>query len=494
MSGTSNLVNLTPDREKTVIMRGFMSQNFYITTTLPYVNAAPHIGFALEIIEADVIARYHRDFLHHQVIFNTGTDEHGQKIADQAQQNNVDPQDYCDQWSQNYRNLKETLNLSNTHFIRTTDLAHQAAAQEFWRRCQANGDIYKAKYSIKYCVGCELAKTTSELINNHCPLHPQLELEIREEENYFFKFSRYQKDLLKLYQSQINFVKPTSRLKEIIAFVSAGLEDFSISRLKKNMSWGVPVPNDDEHVMYVWFDALVNYISTLGWPENSEIFQKFWPGIQVAGKDNLRQQAAMWQAMLLSAGLTNSQQILINGFISVDGQKMSKSLGNVIKPEEMVNRYGIDASRYLLIKLSTFGEDMDVSWQKFDTTYNASLANGLGNLCSRLAKMASLQKITITYQPQLPKKFKAFMDNYDLTLALNYLTDGLSQLDQYLAQKKPWLMKGKEQDLVLTQTIQNLLDINLALTIFMPETADIIAQKFKQNTISPFMEGLFKRI
>ena len=475
-------------------MRGLMSENFYITTTLPYVNAAPHIGFALEIVAADIIARYHRELLHHQVIFNTGTDEHGQKIADQAQAEGVSTQDYCDQWAIKFEKLKNILNLSNTHFIRTTDKKHQAAAQEFWRRCQANGDIYKAKYPVKYCVGCEMSKTASELVNNRCPLHPNQKLELREEENYFFKFSRYQNDLKTLFASRANFVKPASRFNEIKAFVNAGLEDFSISRLKKNMSWGVPVPNDDEHVMYVWFDALINYISTLGWPDNSANFQEFWPGVQVAGKDNLRQQAAMWQAMLMSAKLANSKQILINGFIGVNGQKMSKSLGNVIKPEEMVERYGIDASRYLLIKLGAFSEDMDVSWQKFDTTYNASLANGLGNLCSRLAKMANLQNIAIDYQAQVPVEFIKYMNDYDLTQALNFLDKALSELDQYLAQEKPWLNENKNQQEVLTKAIHQLLDINQGLGIFIPETAKIIDNNFNQNQIQAFAQGLFKRI
>ena len=471
-----------------------MSKNFYITTTLPYVNASPHIGFALEIIEADVIARYHQEILGHQVVFNTGTDEHGQKIANQAQQAKLGFQDYCDQWVQKFQNLKNKLNLSSTHFIRTTNPSHQAAAQEFWRRCQEKGDIYKTNYPVKYCVGCELAKTASELVDGHCPLHPQQQLEVREEENYFFRFSRYQDALLELYESQKNFVKPASRLKEIKAFVSAGLEDFSISRLKKNMPWGVAVPDDDEHVMYVWFDALVNYISTLGWPNDLAEFEKFWPVVQIAGKDNLRQQAAMWQAMLMSADLANSKQILINGFIGVDGQKMSKSLGNVISPEEMVERYGIDATRYLLIKLGVFAEDMDVSWHKFDTTYNAFLANGLGNLCSRLAKMASLQNLQISYQAHLTEDFKKLMDNYDLTQALNLLDDKLSKLDQYLAQEKPWLLKGKKQEQILGQAIQALLDINLGLQLFMPETASIINKKFNQDSVSPFAQGLFKRI
>ncbi len=214
----------------------------------------------------------------------------------------------------------------------------------------------------------------------------------------------------------------------------------------------------------------------------------------MAGKDNLRQQAAMWQAMLMSAKLANSKQILINGFIGVNGQKMSKSLGNVIKPEEMVERYGIDASRYLLIKLGAFSEDMDVSWQKFDTTYNASLANGLGNFCSRLAKMANLQNIAIDYQAQTPVEFIKYMNDYDLTQALNFLDKALSELDQYLAQEKPWLNENKNQQEVLTKAIHQLLDINQGLGIFIPETAKIIDNNFNQNQIQAFAQGLFKRI
>ena len=471
-----------------------MKQSFYITTTLPYVNAAPHIGFALEIVAADVIARYHRQLLAAPVLFNTGTDEHGQKIKQQAQAAKLDPQLYCDQQAQKFKELIPLLELSVDRFVRTTDPQHIAAAQKFWQLCQANGDIYKAQYPVKYCVGCEMAKTDSELVDGHCPLHPQLTLEVREEENYFFKFSRYQQALLDFYQQQPTFVQPAGRMKEIQSFVEAGLNDFSISRLKKNMSWGIPVPGDDDHVMYVWFDALVNYISSLGWPDETEQFQTYWPAVQVAGKDNLRQQAAMWQAMLLAAGLTNSRKILINGFIGVNGQKMSKSLGNVISPQQLVDRYGADASRYLLIKLGAFAEDMDVSFEKLDTQYNAFLANGLGNLCSRLAKMASDEQLSINYQAQLPANFKEFMDNYQVSEALNGLDEQLARLDKYLAQNKPWLLQGKAKQQVLSQAIHKLLDVNLALQIFMPSTSQSIQDKFLADQISPFTSGLFSRI
>lgn len=470
------------------------NKKFYITTTLPYVNAAPHIGFALEIIEADAIARYQAKILKNEVVFNTGTDEHGQKIWEKALEQNRQPKEYCDEWANKFLDLKKLLNLSFDHFIRTTDEKHVAAAEEFWRLCEKNGDIYKAKYSVKYCVGCELAKTDSELVNNLCPLHPKQALELREEENYFFRFSKYAPKLLELYEKNPDFVKPASRLNEIKAFVKAGLEDFSISRLKEKMPWGIPVPSDDKHVMYVWFDALVNYISTLDWPTNLEKYNNFWPGIQLAGKDNLRQQSAMWQAMLLSANLANSTRILINGFIGVDGQKMSKSLGNVISPTEMVARYGVDPTRYLLINLGTFGEDVDVTFEKLDISYNANLANGIGNLCSRVAKMAEqINLITKDGEVEIPAEYRKMMDNFDLNEALAYLDSEASNLDKFLATNTPWKKEGAEKEQILQTACQKINQLAVLLSPFMPETAEKIREHF-QGQIKSFKTGLFPRL
>ncbi|MFH1188404.1 MAG: class I tRNA ligase family protein, partial [bacterium] len=311
----------------------------YITTTLAYVNASPHIGFALEIIQADVIARYYQE-KGYDVFFNTGTDEHGLKIYRKAQDAGKDIQVYVDEYAAQFNKLKEALNVSYNNFIRTTDEHHIKAAQEFWLRCKKSGDIEKRIYKAKYCVGCELEKTDSELENGKCPLHPNQDIENIEEENYFFKFSKYGKRLLKLYEENPDFVVPETRMNEIKAFVEGGLEDFSISRLKTKMPWGVSVPDDDDHVMYVWFDALVNYIAAIGWPDDVDKFKHYWSVIQCAGKDNLRQQSAMWQAMLMSAGLPPSKQILIHGFINVNGQKMSKSLGNVVNPFDVVDAFG----------------------------------------------------------------------------------------------------------------------------------------------------------
>jgi methionyl-tRNA synthetase len=470
-------------------------QKFYLTTTLPYVNAVPHIGFALEIVAADVIARYQRD-LGKNVIFNTGTDEHGQKIYQEALKAGKDPQIYTDEYVAKFEDLKNQLNLSYTHFIRTTNPDHKAAAQEFWRRCDKNGYIYKKDYEIKYCVGCELEKTESELVDDRCPLHPNQELEIRQEENYFFKFSKFQDRLLKLYQENPQFVKPNSKMREITAFVEGGLQDFSISRLKAKMPWGVAIPNDDEHVMYVWFDALVNYISTLGWPDESDAGQytQFWPGIQLAGKDNLRQQAAMWQAMLMAAGLPTSKQILINGFISVAGQKMSKSLGNVIAPTEMIARYGMDSTRYLLMNLGPFGADRDVTWEKLDTIYTAKLANGLGNLCSRVAKLC--EKTDFTNTPSVPKiaeNYHLELDSFHLSTALAQTQALAAELDQYLADRKPWEVDGDEAKEILTQAVKKILIIAQMLMPFMPRTAEVISKSFNDKKIRA-LKPLFPRL
>ena len=450
------------------------SDTFYLTTTLPYVNAAPHIGFALEIVAADVIARYQRDLLNKEVVFNTGTDEHGQKIFQQALENKQDPQAYADEYAAKFDELKQLLNLSYSNFIRTTDSSHQDAAQEFWRRCDANGYIYKNEYKAKYCVGCELEKTDSELEDGKCPLHPTRELEFREEENYFFKFSAFQKQLIELYEKNPEFVKPKGKQKEIANFVKQGLRDFSISRLKEKMPWGIPVPDDSEHVMYVWFDALVNYISTLGWPSDQENFAKFWPGVQLAGKDNLRQQSAMWQAMLMAADLPNSKKILINGFIGVDGQKMSKSTGNVIAPSELVERYGIDGARYLIISLGVFGEDMDVSWKRLDEAYTADLANGLGNLCSRVAKLCEKTQITGSKWDEVNQLFSNQMNNFDLTQSLKQINDLVSLADQFLSENQPWKKEGNEQTDILKRSVEQIQEIVYHLQPFMPETAEKI--------------------
>ena len=453
-------------------------KKFYITTTLPYVNASPHVGFALEIIQADVIARAKR-INGYEVFFNTGTDEHGLKIYEKALENELAPQEFCHTMVKRYESLKEELNLSFNNFIRTTDPHHIAAAQEFWRRAERNGDIYKKAYRAKYCVGCELVKTDSELEDGKCPLHPNRELKIIEEENYFFRFSKYQEPLLKFYREHSDFVVPEERYNEIKSFVSDGLKDFSISRLKEKMPWGVPVPGDEEHIMYVWFEALVSYISALGWPENKKEFEAFWPGMQVAGKDNLRQQTAMWQAMLMSAGLPNSKQVLIHGFITSGGQKISKSLGNVVDPVELVKKYRTDAVRYYLLREISPFKDGDFTYKRFEERYNADLANGLGNLLSRVLAMAeNVFEGEVDCSPddqfnkflaETTKKADGFMGRYEFHRALETIWEIISFCDVYIEEKKPWETKDKR---ILKNLLAALLKIAVLLKPFLPNTSE----------------------
>ncbi len=467
-----------------------MKKNFYITTTLPYVNADPHIGFALEIVQADIIARYH-GLLGEEVVFNTGTDEHGLKIYRNAQEEGKDVQKYVDENAVKFNDLKKALNVDFTNFIRTTDPHHMAAAQEFWKRCEKNGDIYKKNYQTKYCVGCELEKTESELQNGVCPIHPNLKLELIEEENYFFRFSKYQKPLLELYEKYSDFVAPAHRLTEIRNFVAAGLQDFSVSRLKSKMPWGVPVPGDEAQVMYVWFDALVNYISTLGWPEDIKNFEEFWGtkekpnALQIAGKDNLRQQSAMWQAMLLSAGLPTSRQIIIHGFITSGGQKMSKSLGNVINPFKVVEQYGTDALRFWLSHDMSPFEDGDFTWERFKESYNAYLANGLGNFSARVLMLgASLgqfeapavsndvsEKID-SVKTTVREKMEEFKFNEALTLIWGLLTIG----DGSINRTKPWAMTDPDEKKKAVFDMIAILDnVSALIAPFMPDTSLKIA-------------------
>jgi len=457
-----------------------MKKTFYITTTAPYVNADPHIGFALEIIQADAIARY-KKLSGYEVAFGFGTDEHGVKIYRKALEEKKDPQAYCDEYAKKFDNLTHALNLSVTHFIRTTDERHLKAAQEFWNLCYKNGDIYKKNYRIKYCVGCELEKTDSELENGRCPIHPNLEIENYEEENYFFKFSKYQKKLLELYKDQPDFVIPANRLEEIKKFVEKGLQDFSISRLKSKMPWGVDVPNDPEHVMYVWFDALVFYISNIEWPQNGKEFSKWWPVVQIAGKDNLRQQSAIWQAMLLSAGLPNSRQIIIHGFITASGQKMSKSLGNVINPIELVKKYGTDAVRYYLLKEIPPFEDGDFSYSRMEEIYNADLANELGNLVSRITTLSEQDKLVFDNNPstKFDKEIDRLFKTYQFNLTLEHIWKNIKNLNKSLDEFAPWKKEASVRKDFLLESLKKLQTIGFQLQPFLPETAEKILSSIR---------------
>jgi methionyl-tRNA synthetase len=465
---------------------------FYITTTIPYVNSDPHIGFALEIVHADIFARY-KKLAGFDVFFSTGSDEHGIKIYRVAQDQKMDPQAYVDMYAEKFRNLREPLGLSpDIHFIRTTDPKHISAVQEFWRRCLKAGDIYKKNYQVKYCVGCELEKTDSELVDGKCPIHPNLTIEIIDEENYFFKFSKYQKPLLDLYAARPDFVVPDFRFNEIKAFVERGLEDFSISRLKTKMPWGVDVPDDSAHVMYVWFDAFVNYISTIGWPTDMETFNRYWPVLQFAGKDQIRQQAAMWQAMLMSAGVGEpSRGIVIHGFITSAGQKMSKSLGNVVDPLKVIAEYGTDALRYYLARHIHPFEDSDFTMEKFKEAYNANLANGLGNLVSRVVKMAETNKVSVTNVGAnaggMALLYAEHYDHYELNKVCDEIWKKIAAADKYVQENQPF-KKVKTDPAAGKADIAYLLceisGIAALLAPIMPETSEKIAAAVRDNSIA----------
>lgn len=458
---------------------------YYITTTIPYVNAEPHIGFALEIVQADVLARYHR-LLGDEVFHNFGADEHGVKIYRKALELKMDPQKYCDEYAAKFDALKGLLNLNYDNFIRTTSRFHAEAAQEFWRRCLKNGDIYKKEYKIKYCVGCELEKTDSELKDGKCEYHPNLPLETYEEENYFFRFSKYQAALLEYYEKNPNFVIPKARYHEIQEFVKRGLDDFSVSRLRAKMPWGVDVPDDPAHVMYVWFDALVNYISALGWPENEKRFSDFWPGVQTCGKDNLRQQTAIWQAMLMSAGLPNTKHVFIHGFMTANGQKISKSLGNTVDPVEIVNKYGTDALRYYLLAKIHPWEDSDFTWDKFNEAYNADLANGLGNLVARVAKLCETSGFEFptdkNKKPVVAPEVKRLIDDFRFDKALELIWTWISEADVKIEQTKPWKLSGGELETILKALVDMIDMITGSLRPFLPETSEKILKQFAGPT------------
>lgn len=454
---------------------------FYITTTLPYVNAKPHIGFAIEIIRADAIARFQRK-MGKAVFFNTGTDEHGVKIFQRAQEEGITPQQLTDRFSTEFRNLKETLNISYDAFIRTTDDSHQKAAQEFWNRCKNAGYIEKRTYTGLYCRGCEMFKTDRDLVDGVCQDHPATPLEQISEENYFFLFSKFSDTLLKLYE-QNDFVIPEFRLKEIKNQIASGLEDFSISRVRSKMPWGIDVPGDPDQVMYVWFDALVNYISTLGWPD-SDSFKNFWNHddstiVQICGKDNLRQQSAMWQAMLASVGLPFSSHILINGFITVNGQKMSKSLGNVIDPLEIVNEFGIDALRYFALRELSPTEDGDFDLERFKEAYNANLANGIGNLTNRILKMAedNLSKSDVTLEYQFDQSYLDAMNTFDYQGAANIAWEAISDLDKKIQETQPFKLIKTDPDAakaILIDLVEELYLIAHMLEPFIPDASSKI--------------------
>ena len=465
---------------------------FYLTTTLPYVNANLHMGHALEFVRADAIVRY-KKLNNFDLYFNTGTDEHGMKIYEKAQSQNLTAQEFVDQ---SFNNFRESVNIfglvDDIHFIRTTDKKHEKIAQSFWMKCKDNGYIYKKNYQTKYCVGCESEKSDSELVNGECPDHPGRALEVIEEENYFFKYSEFTDKLTDFYNSNPNFVIPDFRFNEIKAFVARGLQDFSISRLATKMPWGIPVPDDSEHVMYVWFDALTNYISTLADDGietldqliASEKFQKYWVNgtpTQYCGKDNLRFQSAMWQSMLMAAGVPNSKQIVINGFITAEGGlKMSKTLGNVVDPQDIVAQYGTDALRYFLLREVSSFEDSPFTIERFKDSYNSGLANGLGNLTSRIMTLSERyikDPVEILNKDWVAPDYIENMEKFDIQRASQIVWHYIAESDKKIQQDEPFKVvkideaRGVE---IIKFLVSELWKIANMLKPFLPETSQKI--------------------
>lgn len=470
----------------------------YLTTTLPYVNADPHAGHALEFVQADVLARAWRA-KGEEVFFSTGTDEHGQKIFEAAEKAGQDVHDYVDHYAARFQELRATFDLSYDAFIRTTDEKHIRAAQEMWKRCMDAGDIYKKSYTGRYCVGCEAYKTERDLNEEgKCLIHPHLTLELLEEENYFFRFSKYENELIE-YLTRDASIAPAWRRDEAINFVRNGLEDFSISRQKEKLSWGIPVPGDDDQVMYVWFEALINYISTLGWPGDPN-FAKFWENgtvYQVAGKDQVRFQSLMWQAILMSAKIKNTDTVFYHGFINSGGQKMSKSLGNVISPFDLIEKYGTDATRYVLLRHVHPFEDSDVTWEKLDEWYTANLVNGLGNLVARVMKLAEthLSGVTIPEQavdPIFLERIEAFRFNE----AVDFVFEQIGEADALMTEREPYKKIKDEATKAaavadIEELVRRVARIAAHLHVLMPSTAVAIAAAVATNT-KP--ENLFPRL
>lgn len=462
------------------------SKPFYITTTLPYVNAPLHMGHALEFVRADILARY-KKLMGYEVFFNTGTDEHGSKIYNKATEEGLTAQEFVDKGFHTFtEQLKQFGITHDIHFIRTTDTHHIAIAQEFWKRVMDNGYIYKGSYQTKYCVGCEDAKTDSELVNGECPIHPGRPIEFIDEENYFFKYSAFTEKLLALYDERPDFVVPEFRLNEVREFVKQGLQDFSISRKAEKMPWGIPVPGDDTQVMYVWFDALTNYVSTLGNPfNNDELFVKFWKHgnpTQYCGKDNNRFQSAMWQAMLMAADLPNSHQILVNGFITADGGiRMSKTLGNGVDPHDITSEFGTDALRMFLAKEISPFEDSPFTVERFSAAYNANLVNGLGNLVSRTLTMAQSYDVDISdlVFPEFSEIAHPAYERFDYAEVTHSIWSEIADLDKYITDTQPFKMFKENPDQAradVHHVITGLARVSVLLQPIMPTTAGKIKE------------------
>src|SRR3989344_4367312 len=466
---------------------------YFISTAIPYVNASPHIGFALELVQADVLARYQR-LLGKDTFFITGTDENALKNVQSAEKAGVEVHKFVEQHAEKFRKLTRVLNISNNDFIRTTEERHTKGAQKLWKACKSE-DIYKKAYKGLYCVGCEEFKTKKDLIEGVCPEHRVAPEEV-EEENYFFKLSKYQDELLRLIESDELKITPSSRKNETLEFIRGGLEDFSISRSRERAkNWGISVPGDDSQIMYVWFDALTNYINALGYGNDDARFKEYWTDgytAHLVGKGITRFHAIYWPAMLLSAGLALPKEIFVHGYVTVDGEKISKSIGNVVDPFHVVEKYGVDSVRYFLLREIPSAEDGDFSYKKLEERYNGDLANGLGNLVQRIATLIenNLDNELIYSKDKSDKHEGNNMnsESYDNAIKEFRLHDALGQIwklvteaNQYIDERKPWIeVKDNPENFLKTMTtlVGMIHRVAWLLQPFLPETAQKIAQVF----------------
>ena len=474
-------------------------KKFYITTAIDYVNAFPHLGHALEKIQADVLARYHR-FLGEDVFFLTGTDDNSLKNVQAAREEGIPVKKLVDRNAKRFRELKKTLNLSFDDFIGTTEKRHIKGAQKLWLACKK--DIYKKVYRGLYCVGCEAFYKENELINGLCPEH-KTKPELVEEENYFFQLPKYQNQLKKLIEKDEVKIVPQTRKNETLSFINSGLQDFCISRsAERAHGWGIEVPGDPTQRQWVWFDALSSYINAPGYPEDGKKFKKYWPAdIHVIGKGILRFHAIYWTALLLSAKLALPKTIFVHGYLTSAGQKMSKSLANIVDPFELVKKYGTDPVRYFLLREIPPTEDGDFTEQKFEGRYNADLASGLGNLVARVITMAAKFKIPAFAKTRAGKQnskiindtwknYKKALDNFKFNEALIAIWGLISWGDKYIEKERPW-EGGKEK--VISDLLFALENIAEMLEPFLPETVEKILKQLKTQKSQPLFPRLDRK-
>ncbi len=472
---------------------------FYLTSAIPYVNAAPHIGHAQEFVYADVIRRYHR-LLGADVAYLCGADENALKIIQAADAAKMNPQKFTDIHQQEFVEVASKLNVQIDIWQRGSDKErHFPSSQKLWGLCAKKGDIYKKSYTGLYCVGCEQFYISDELDKNgECFEHPGKKLETVKEENYFFKLSKYQDFIAQLLENDELLVYPQFRKNEALGFVKKGLEDFSISRTRERAKgWGVPVPDDPDQIMYVWFDALNIYQTGIGFGWDEKKYSQWAPqDVMVIGKGITRFHAIYWPAILESAGLKLPKKLFIHGYLTVDGQKMSKTVGNVVDPVRVIEKFGTDPVRYYLLKeIPSYG-DGDYSERRFTEVYNADLANGLGNLVARVARLASTVSFTpktFTFKDASPGVFREALDEFRFNDALGIIWEKIKMTDRLIDEKQPWKLSGDALTAVLNEIVPQIIKIATLLQPFLPSTADRILAQFNDVTVRP-QPPLFPRL